>query len=890
MNYQANQDLWHSIGPEQLFKDVASGDAGLDDSEIPHRIERFGPNTLEAKERPSIAAMAAGQLHHPLIYLLLGAAAVSAISGHLVDAGVILGVVVLNTILGTIQELKAQRAMESLHQLAAPHARVLREGRDSVVPAQEVVPGDMLLLDTGSRVPADARVIESVELHADESALTGESEAVAKITSVLEPSTPLADRRNMVWMSSAITAGRGKAVVVATGMNTALGKIAGQVHEAQGDITPLQKRLNKLAGILGVAGIILALVVFGLGLLRGFELVEMILFAIAVAVSAIPEGLPAVISVTLALGVQRMARRNSIIRNLPAVETLGSTTVICSDKTGTITRNEMTVTRVWTADGGEQSIESLSASSNDDSATGALARIGAQCNNAAVVTHEGTQSVRGTATDGAILVASRKMNARADQLAAESPRLAEIPFSSQYKYMATLNGQGEQAVAMVKGAPDRLMGFCTHVMHNNRREPLDERWRRAIEEANQGLADQALRVVAAARKEMPGARSLSSADVEEGLTFVGLWGLVDPPRPEAISAIGDAKEAGVRVIMITGDHAATALAIAREVGIASPDAQPLTGAQLDKMDDEELASVVERVSVYARVSPEHKLRVLKALKSHDHTVAMTGDGVNDAPALKGADIGVAMGRSGTEVAKEAADMILTDDNFATIVHAVEEGRVIFSNLRRVVFFLITTNLGEVITLAAALLIGLPLPLTATMILWINLVTDGVCTVPLGMEPKHWDVLKQPPRPPGSGVLNKQMLRRMLMLAPLMAAGTLGLFAYELKAGSHEHAQSVAFATLAAFQWFHAFNARTTSVSAFSVGVFSNMWLWGGILLAVVLQVLAVNSIVGQALFGTQSLTLFDWLLITAVSSSILVVDEVLKALGVHGKPRSSRAL
>ncbi len=895
---KATHDLWHTQSEQELIQKVGSGEQGLQTAEVRHRLEQFGRNALEAEEAVSVVKLVAKQLHSPLIYLLLGAAALSLATGHAIDAAVIAGVVLLNTILGASQEYKAGRALGALRELAAPHAKVIRDGRQVEILAEEIVPGDILVLETGDLVGADARVIQAIELHTNESALTGESEPVHKTPGVLETDRSLAELENMVWMSTAVTAGRGRAVVVGTGMNTELGRIAGQVRQAGREQTPLQRRMARLGVLLGVAGVGLAVLIFLLGLLRGYELVEMLLFAVAVAVSAIPEGLPAVISVTLALGVQRMARRNAIIRRLPAVETLGSTTVICSDKTGTITRNEMTVTALWTPAGayvvtgsgieptGEvhpQGRPDQDGQLNDDMR--ALLRIGLLCNNASLARREDGWAIRGTPTEGAILIAAHKARLDVEALVEGQPRLAEVPFSSEHKYMATLHStEAGGTVAMVKGAPDRLLAFCTHVLIEGQTVELTEARRAEIEAANEHFAGQALRVVAGAIRPMAEAsEELRREDVEEGLVFVGMWGLVDPPRPEAIQAVADAQGAGIRVVMITGDHAVTAQAIASQAGIISDDnGEVLTGRDIDGMPPEQLQERVKSVSVFARVSPAHKLQILQALKANGEIVAMTGDGVNDAPALKGADIGVAMGRSGTEVAKEAADMVLADDDFATIVHAVEDGRVTFANLQRVVFFLITTNLGEVITLAAALVIGLPLPLTAIMILWINLVTDGACTVPLGVEPKHWDVLKQPPRPPTAGLLGMKLIRRMLILAPLMAAGTLGLFAYELYAGSAKHAQTVAFTTLAAFQWFHALNARTNYVSILSVGLMSNLWLWLGIGAAIVLQLLVVYTPFGQLLFGTEPLGALDWLLIVAVSSLILIVDEILKRLKVHG--------
>lgn len=897
MSDKHQSNAWHGLSPDELYMHVDSGESGLKCSDISHRLEQHGPNTICSESGAGILQVIGHQIHNPLIYLLLGAAGVSALGGHVIDAVVIGVVVVLNTLIGSAQEWKADKALEALRKMAAPRARVLRDGQPNEVDADELVPGDVLVLETGDRVAADARILESAELHADESALTGESEPVHKHSNTLDKETPLADRTNMVWSSTAVTAGRGRALIVATGMDTALGRIAGDVQETEREETPLQKRLARLGTILGFAGIGLAGLVFLLGLARGYGWMEMILFSVAVAVSAIPEGLPAVISVTLALGVQRMAKRNAIIRRLPAVETLGSTTIVCSDKTGTITRNEMTVTRLWTLNaayevsGSGYAPEGEIKQDNGNKELGpeaqALLRLGALVNNAEVAEEDGEWMLHGTPTDGAILVAARKAGLVRNELEGEAPRLHEIPFSSENKYMATLHPdlESEERSLYVKGGTDRVLSFCTHAMVDGEKQELTDELRGQIEKANADFADDALRVLAGAMRPLAaGTETATSDDVESGLVFIGLWGLVDPARPEAVEAIAQAREAGIRVVIITGDHATTAAAIAREVGIDSGKApRAVTGAELDAMSDENLKQTVTEVSVYARVSPSHKLRILRALKSHGEVVSMTGDGVNDAPALKGADIGVAMGRTGTEVAKEAADMVLTDDNFATIIHAVEEGRAIYANLKRVVFFLITTNLGEIITLAAALLIGLPLPLTAVMILWINLVTDGACTIPLGIEPMHRDVLKQPPRDPKAGLLDRVLLRRMLILAPVMAIGTLGLFAHNLNNGNEAYAMSVAFTTLTAFQWFHGLNARTSRISVFSAGLFSNPWLWFGIGLAVVLQVLAVHTPFGQSVFKTVPLTLPSWAAIIAVSSSILVVDEILKAMGVHGR-------
>jgi Ca2+-transporting ATPase len=875
---------WHALNEEELWLKLGSGEQGLTSSEIPHRLAQFGKNTLEAPDGTTVFRILLLQVRNPLIYLLAGAAVLSLATGHTLDAAVIGVVVLLNTILGATQEWKADRAIEALQDLTVPHARVLRDGKPETVSSTDVLPGDILLLETGDRVPADARVIESSELHADESALTGESEPVAKERGALSSETQLGDRNNMVWMSTAITAGRGRAVVVETGMDTALGRIAGTVRRTEKRQTPLQERLSRLGVILGAAGVGMAALVFLLGLLAGHPWVDMAMFAVAVAVSAIPEGLPAVISVTLALGVQRMAKRNAVIRSLPAVETLGSTTVICTDKTGTITRNEMTVTRLWTLTGSSGVTETEARRSDGVHGTDleSLLKLGVLGNNSEFVKESGETT--GSPTEAAIFIASGGAGPNGELLRRDHPRVAEIPFASEHKYMATLHRSESprNLTAYVKGAPDRILGFCDRVLVNGTPEKMTDEYRNTIEETIKSFGEQALRVVAGAMKSMlDGTEALDRRDTEHGMVFVGLWGMVDPPRPEAIPAVADAQGAGIRVVMITGDHGETASAIARETGITRHGERVITGAELDELTDDELDALVEEIGVYARVSPEHKLRILQSLKRRGHIVAMTGDGVNDAPALKGADIGVAMGKSGTEVAREASDMILTDDDFATIVHAVEEGRSIFSNLRRVIFFLVTTNLGEILTLVAALAIGLPLPLTAIMILWINLVTDGACTIPLGIEPRHRNVLKFPPRSPREGILDKAHLRRILILAPVMAAGTLWLFARELHNGGEVHARTMAFGVLAAFQWFHALNARSSSSSLFSIGLFSNMWLWGGILTAVALQVVATQTAAGQAIFGISALSPGNWGMITALAAVILVMDEVMKVLGVY---------
>jgi len=902
MNPETTMVPWHAMVLEEVFNRLDAEEDGLDEARAKERFEKTGPNSLEAEEGVTPLRLLARQVHNPLIYLLVGAAVLSFLIGHQVDSAVIAGVIVLNTLLGFFQEWRAEGALNALREMASPHARVVRDGKVVDIDASHVVPGDVLTLETGDRVAADARVLSGDNLKTDESALTGESQPAAKQPEELVDDTPMADQRNMVWMSTNVTGGRGRAIVVETGMQTAMGRIAGEVRATVRDSTPLQKRMHKLGIVLGGGGIILAAGVFGLGLLRGYEWVEMLMYAVAVAVSAIPEGLPAVISVTLALGVRRMARQNAIVRRMSAVETLGSTTVICSDKTGTITENQMTVRRLW-ADGqtfevsgdGYQPEGKLRSADGEvvgerPDALDRLLRIGVLSNNATLKEENGRWHVEGNPSEGALLAVAIKAGVDIGPMRKDGQRLAEMPFSSDAKYMATLHSEddGTERIAYVKGAPERIVEFCTHVLRDGKREQLGEDLRREIVEISEEYASDALRVLAGAYRDMPPDQDrLEEADVEDGLTLAGLWAMFDPPREETIQAVRDAKEAGIHPVMITGDHAITALAIARQVGITESE-KALTGADIEKMDKPDLAKAALAGGVFARVTPAHKLKLMEALKEQGHIVAMTGDGVNDAPALKGADIGIAMGRAGTEVAKEAADMVLTDDNFATIVHAVEEGRVIYSNLRRVVYFLLTTNLGEVFTLVAALVIGLDLPLTAVMILWINLVTDGACTVPLGVEPRHSDVLKHPPRDPNSFIVDLRVGLRIALLMPIMAAGTIGLFWYARQNGELNHARTVAFTAMAAFQWFQAFNARSNYQSVFAIGVFSNRWVLWGVGAAILLQLGAVHTPIGHMLLGTTALSWTDWLSIVLVSSSILVADEILKWLGVYGKPRSSR--
>ena len=888
---------WHTMTEDEVLAKLGASAEGLSGAEAQTRRQESGPNQLEAEEGVGVLKRVIDQVKSPLIYLLVLAAIVSVLAEHYIDSVFIFGVVILNTLIGVVQEWRAENAMEKLHQMASPKATVLREGRPDTIPAAEVTVGDILVLETGQRVAADGRVLFTEELQVNESALTGESQPVYKSPEPLDrPDLPVGDRRNMVYMSTSVTAGRGRAVVTATGMNTELGRIAGQVRGTKREKTPLQKKIGRLGLYLGLVGIALAVMLFVIGMIQGYDTVEILLFAVAAAVSAIPEGLPAVISVTLALGVQRMAKHNAIIRRLPAVETLGSTTVVCSDKTGTITKNEMTVTRIWaggqtwevTGQGyrpeGEFKRDGMPILPEDfGPALRRLMEIGYYANNARLKERDGDWEIEGTPTEGALVAVSRKAGLDCGQMAKQKERLDEIPFSSDKKFMAALYPEEDRSILYVKGAPDRIITFCSGIFWGREEKELNRDHRDQIARISDEFAARALRIIAGAYRIFPaGKTAIGEEDATEGLIFTGLWGIVDPPRPEAIRAIEDARRAGIHVVMLTGDHAATASAIAREVGIAPGSQKAVTGPEIERMSDEEIAEHAMKAGVFARVSPEHKLTILRALKQRKQIVAMTGDGVNDAPALKGADIGVAMGQACTEVAREAADMLLSVYNFATIIRAVEEGRVIFRNLVSVTFFLVSTSANEMLPLTAALLMRLPLPLTAIMILWINLITDGVSNIPLGVEPMHEDVLNLPPREPGAGIFDWKLLRRVVILSIVVAAGVLGLYYYRLQNAETARARTLAFTTLAAFQWCQAFNARSRHLSVFRIGVFSNRWLVLGVSVAILLQLGVIYAPVGQAVFGTTALTFWDWLLLAPTAATVLVADELLKFFGLNG--------
>ena len=897
---------------------------GMTDAEVRSRLDRYGRNELAtAKPTPAWLRFVA-QFRDVLVILLLAATGISAglwayerDTDLPYEAMAILAVVLLNAILGYVQEARAEAAVAALRAMSAGDADVIRNGERRSIPAAEIVPGDVILIEEGDTIPADGRLLASAALQTSEAALTGESLPVSKDTDVIADDVALGDRHNMVFSGTTATYGHGKAVVTATGMQTEMGRIAGLLKETQDEATPLQRELDRTGKRLGMAVVAIAVVMIATIIVVDnvrdvSAMLDVLILGVALAVAAVPEGLPAVVTAVLAIGVQRMARRNAIVRHLAAVETLGSATVIASDKTGTLTKNEMTVRVAVTASGRvtfggsgydpDGKVERDGGGVIEGPLQVELQRalsVADRANNAVVAARNGRWIVQGDPTEGALLVAARKAGVDTAVLESRLPRVSELPFSSERKLMSTLHRDTQQQdrwVVFVKGAPDVLLTRCDRELVGGEPRPLAPERRQEILEVNDALAGEALRTLGVASRwlsgdALPAHGHRPDESVEHDLVFAGLIGMIDPPRTEAREAVARARRAGIRPIMITGDHPRTAAVIARELGIAE-DGRAITGAEFEQLPEETRAITVAQVSVYARVNPEHKLRIVDALRGTGAVVAMTGDGVNDAPALKKADIGVAMGITGTDVSKEAADMVLADDNFATIVGAVEEGRAIFANIRKFLRYLLSSNFGEVLTMFFGVVladrIGLQaepgavvLPLLATQILWINLVTDGPPALALGVDPAGDDVMQQPPRAVSEGVLTPQMWRGIAFVGVIMAAGTLFVLDTSLPggfvagSGSMRYAQTMAFTTLMLFQIFNVVNARSDTASAF-VGLFSNLWLWTAIALSVALQAMVVYMPALQQAFGTVGLTSGDWLRCIAIASSVLWLSEVRK--------------
>lgn len=896
---------------------------GLTQAEAQARLSEVGPNVLTQEKPVPAWRKFLAQFQDVLVILLLIATAISATLWAIerdtalpYEAIAIFAVVLLNAIMGYVQEARAEQAVAALKKMSAAKANVIRDGARQSIAAADLVPGDIILVEEGDTVPADGRLVQTTALQTAEAALTGESLPVSKQTAPLTGEPTLGDQFNMIFSGTAVTYGRGRAVVTATGMKTQMGTIAGMLEEAPAESTPLQRELARVGKMLGIVVVAIAVVMIATIILveqiRGLSaFFEVLILGVALAVAAVPEGLPAVVTAVLALGVQRMAKRNAIVRHLAAVETLGSANVIASDKTGTLTRNEMTVRTLVTASGRitfggtgyapEGTVQREGGGEIDGPLRGEFMRALAaadRANNAVLQERDGRWSVQGDPTEGALIVAARKAGFGDEILSGRFERIAEIPFSSERKLMSTVHRDAKRAeflLEFTKGAPDVLLARCTQEEVGEEKRTLTSERRAEILATNEALASEGLRTLGVALRLLPRDafdREHIDDHIEQDLVFLGLLGMIDPPRAEAAEAVAKAKSAGIRALMITGDHPVTAKVIAAELGV-SGDGKVVTGAQIEQASDEGLADLVRETSVYARVNPNHKLRIVKALQTQGAIVAMTGDGVNDAPALKSADIGVAMGITGTDVSKEAADIVLADDNFATIVAAVEEGRAIFANIRKFLRYLLSCNIGEVLTMFFGVLladvIGLTassdvsvvLPLLATQILWINLVTDGAPALALGVDPADPDVMSHKPRPRGEGVITARMWGGIVFVGVIMAVGTLLVLDASLPGGLIEgsgdirYAQTMAFTTIVFFSMFTVFNARSDERSAFA-GLFSNKWLWGAVVLSLLLQVIVVYVPFMQAAFSTAPLTASDWLLCAAVGSTVLWLRELAK--------------
>ena len=935
---------WHSKNLDEIMHDLDVTHAGLTSQEAAERLKKYGYNELVAKKRRTALHMFLDEFKDIFILLLIAAVIFSAIIGYydvltgiadpfeaFADALIIGIIVLMVAITGFVQEYRAEKALEAMKKLTAPKAHVVRDGEETIIPAKELVPGDILVLESGDHVAADARVLEAVELKSIEAVLTGESTPVNKNPSAVGAETPISERRDMVFTATHVVYGRGKAIVVAAGMNTEFGKIAEMVQTAEEEETPLQKKLDKFASKIAKVVIAVVVVIFALeafeAATQGFQIsnfIEAFLSSISLAISAVPEGLPAIVTVALALGAREFARRNAIVRKLSSAESLGAVTVICSDKTGTITKGEMTVRQIYaggriievTGVGyepkGEFMLEGMPTQLVEEDRL--LLKIGALCNNAQLRKKEtGGWEIFGDPTEGALIVVGEKGGLSREELDAEHPRIREIPFTSERKLMTTVHKTANgEFVAYLKGAPETVLDKCTSILEQETEKKLTQAEKTRVLHVNDQLAGNALRVLAMAYKRLSGdPGKLEDAEIENGLVFVGLEGMIDPPRPEAVKANETCRKAGIKTVMITGDHKMTAVAVAKEVGIFREGDMVLTGVELDKLDDNGFGQEVEKVSVYARVSPEHKLRIVNAWRKKGHIVAMTGDGVNDAPAVKAADVGVSMGITGTDVTKEASDLVLTDDNFATIVRAVEEGRVIYDNIRKYARFLIACNFDELLVIGSFALLGgvfgpefFPLPLLPAMILWINLVTDGAPAVALATDPPDVDVMDRPPRKPNEGILHG-MGRFIIMSFVLQAVGTILVFSLEyyvfpgtwmsdasvnwqtlaianplreqMREIAYSEAITVAFVQAALFELFVVWNCRSEKRSVWRMGrdALKNKFF----VIAEIVSITATLSLLlfepTRQLFHLAPLTPIDFVYVLGVASwGLLVLPEI----------------
>jgi Ca2+-transporting ATPase len=899
---KANEN-WHNLEMPDVLASLDSKRDGLSQGEAQHRLEQFGHNELAAGEKVSPWKLFLEQFKNFLIIILLVAVVLSAIMGEMADAIVIFAIILFAAGLGFMQEYRAEKAMEALKKMAAPLASVLRNGNEVEIPSRELVPGDIILLRTGDRIPADCRLIEAVNLKADEASLTGESVPVEKIAKVLPGEISIGDRKNMAFMGTAAVYGRGIAIVTATGMATEFGKIATMLQKVEKEQTPLQINLDQLGKWIAIGSLILCFILAAIGVLRGHAILEMLIWGVSLAVAAVPEALPAVVTISLALGVQKMVKRHALIRKLPAVETLGCTTFICSDKTGTLTQDQMTIRRLY-VDGkmidvtgvgyepkGEFQFDGKPLNPEKDVALQRLLQIGSLCNDTSLASVDDVWGIKGDPTEGALVVTAAKAGLWQKELQNQSPRINEIPFSSETKRMTTVHQTPEGKIAYSKGAPEVILNSCQHIYQDGKETKLDDADKNNILSVSHEMAGDALRVLGLAYKRLPDAATTTEG-IEQDMVFVGLAGMIDPPREEVKEAVKLCDQAGIKSVMITGDHKLTAVAIAKELGILKEGAA-FTGAEIDNLSDEEFEALAEKIDVYARVSPAHKLRVVEALTKRGHVVAMTGDGVNDAPALKKADIGVAMGITGTDVTKEAADMVLTDDNFASIVSAVEEGRGIFGNIKKYLIYLLSCNFGEILLMAAVILfgplMGLPagtIPLIAIQLLYVNLATDGLPAIALSIDPPDLDVMKQKPRPRNQTIFTRPVLSYLAGAGIWTALVTLVVFLWAVDSGKDFlEAQGLCFITLILIEFFNAFNCRSLEYSVFKIGPFSNKWLIWSILLTLAMTIPIFYVPFLQEVFHAYALSLTDWLIAILSASTIFIAAEIYKLIISRMRPK-----